>query len=186
MTEQDIKTKIKHVAINSFNKDGFYGASIRDIAKEANCSLPTIYYYYKNKKELFDEIIKKDFFELLSNRAIKLKSIDAVNFYVDFVYGLKDLAEYDKKVYRLAVKVYLSFDGDGELQKIMGDWEQTIFQRHREIIRSHFNLVLADSQIRALVHLLENIIERIVVKNENPSRNEIREEIETVLVRNTL
>lgn len=181
MTEQDLKAKIKHVAINSFNKDGFFGASIRDIAKEANCSLPTIYYYFISKKELFDEIIKKDFFELLNNRAVKLKSDDAVNFYVDFVYGLNDLAEYDKKVYRLAVKVYLSFDGDEELIKIIDDWEKTIFPRHREIIRSHFNLNYTDAQIRTLVHLLENMIERIVVKNENPSRNEIREEIETVL-----
>jgi len=181
MTDQDVKTKIKHVAINSFNKDGFFGASIRDIAKEANCSLPTIYYYYISKKELFDEIIKKDFFELLSNRAIKLKCDDVVNFYVDFVYGLNELTEYEKKVYRLAVKVYLSFDGDEELIKIIDDWEKTIFPRHREIIRSHFNSNYTDSQIRTLVHLLENMIERIVVKNENPSRNEIQQELEIVL-----
>ena len=69
-----------------------------------------IYYYYKNKKELFDEIIKKDYFDLLKRQAAQLKIDNSIDFYTKFVYGLNKLSSHDKKVYRLGIKVYLSFD----------------------------------------------------------------------------
>ncbi len=59
MTDKDLRVRIKEVAVDQFNRNGYYGTTIRNIAKEVNCSLPMIYYYFNNKKELFDEIIKK-------------------------------------------------------------------------------------------------------------------------------
>ena len=64
MTDKDLRVRIKEVAVDLFNRNGYYGTTIRNIAKEVKCSLPMIYYYFNNKKELFDEIIKKDYFDL--------------------------------------------------------------------------------------------------------------------------
>ena len=47
---------------------------------------------------------------------------------------MNHLSSYDKKVYRLGVKVYLSFDGDDELKEIMDQWEKTILPRHYQIV----------------------------------------------------
>ena len=69
MVENDLKTKIKEVAVNHFNRDGYYGATIRNITRDVNCSLPMVYYYYQSKKDLFHEIIKKDYFDLLKRQA---------------------------------------------------------------------------------------------------------------------
>ena len=61
MADKDMRQRIKEVAVEYFNNSGYHGTTIRSIAKDVACSLPMIYYYYENKKELFDEIIKKDY-----------------------------------------------------------------------------------------------------------------------------
>ena len=182
MINTDLKEKIKEVAVEHFNRNGYYGTTIRNIAQDVNCSLPMIYYYYKNKKELFDEIIKKDFFSILEKQASHLTMDNVIDFYTKFVYDLNTLSDYDKKVYRLGIKVYLSFDGDEELKSLMDKWEKAIIPRHYKLLQPYMNN--ADNKkavVRTLVHLLETLIENIVVKNRYLPEKEIREEIAIVL-----
>jgi len=182
MVEKDIRERIKEVAVEHFNNNGYHGTTIRGIAKDVNCSLPMIYYYYNNKKELFDEIIKKEYFDLLKRQAALSKTNNMIDFYTKFVYDLNSLSNYDKKVYRLGIKVYLSFDGDEELMKIMDEWEKTILPRHYQILKPYLKNAGNDIAIvRTLVHLLETLIGSIVVKNRFLSEEEIREEISIVL-----
>ena len=182
MTEKDLRIRIKEVAVEHFNTNGYHGATIRNIAKDVDCSLPMIYYYYKNKKELFDEIIKKDFFDIVKKQAFSSKSSNIIDFYTKFVYDLNTLSNYDKKVYRLGIKVYLSFDGDEELMNLMDEWEKSILPRHLEILRSYTKDIKNEKAVvRTLVHLLETLIENIVVKNRYLPEDEIREEISIVL-----
>ncbi|HOJ10130.1 MAG TPA: TetR/AcrR family transcriptional regulator [Clostridiales bacterium] len=180
--EKDLRKRIKEVAVEHFNSNGYHGTTIRNIAKDVNCSLPMIYYYYNNKKELFDEIIKKEYIDLLKRQAALLKINNIIDFYTKFVYDLNSLSNYDKKVYRLGIKVYLSFDGDEELMEIMDEWEKTILPRHYQILKPYLRNVDNDVAIvRTLVHLLETLIENIVVKNRFIPEEEIREEISIVL-----
>jgi AcrR family transcriptional regulator len=182
MTEKDMRERIKETAVEHFNKNGYHGTTIRNIAKDVNCSLPMIYYYFKNKKELFDEIIKKDYFDLLKRQAALLKTNNIIDFYTNFVYDLNSLSSYDRKVYRLGIKVYLSFDGDEELMKLMDDWEKTILPRHYQILKQYLKSTDNDiAVVRTLMHVLETLIESIVVKNRFIPEEEIREEISIVL-----
>lgn len=182
MTEKDLKERIKEAAVVHFNNNGYHGTTIRNIANDVNCSLPMIYYYYKNKKELFDEIIKKDYFALLKKQSELLKADNIIDFYTKFVYGLNFLGNYDRKVYRLGIKVYLSFDGDEELMEIMDEWEKTILPRHYQILKPYLKNTENEIVIvRTLIHLLETLIENIVVKNKFLPEKEIREEISIVL-----
>ncbi|MEA4822838.1 MAG: TetR/AcrR family transcriptional regulator [Clostridiaceae bacterium] len=182
MSDQDLRERIKEVAVEHFNANGYHGTTIRNIANDVNCSLPMIYYYYKNKKELFDEIIKKEFFNLIKRQASLLKINDVIDFYTKFVYDLNALSRYDKQVYRLGVKVYLSFDGDEELMGIMDEWEKTILPRHFHILQPYLKNTDNDTAVvRTLVHLLETLIDSIVVKNRYLPEKEIREEITIVL-----
>jgi AcrR family transcriptional regulator len=182
MADKDLRDRIKEVAVEHFNANGYHGTTIRNIAKDVNCSLPMIYYYYKNKKELFDEIIKKEFFNIIKKQASRLKNDNIINFYTKFIYDLNALSNYDKQVYRLGIKVYLSFDGDEELMKLMDEWEKGILPRHREILKPYTkNMNNEKAVVRTLVHLLETMIENIVVKNRYLPEEEIREEISIVL-----
>lgn len=182
MADIDLRERIKEVAVRQFNTNGYYGTTIRNIARDVNCSLPMIYYYYKNKKELFDEIIKKEFFGILKKQASLLKIDNIIDFYTRFVYDLNFLGDYDKQVYRLGIKVYLSFDGDEELMKLMDEWEKGIMPRHHDILRPYLkNVENETAVVRTLVHLLETMIENIVVKNRFLPESEIRDEISIVL-----
>jgi AcrR family transcriptional regulator len=182
MPEKDIRERIKEVAVEHFNSNGYHGTTIRNIARDVNCSLPMIYYYYNNKKELFDEIIKKEYFDLLKRQAAQLKTDNIIDFYTKFVFELNNLSNYDKKIYRLGIKVYLAFDGDEELMEIMDEWEKTILPRHYQILKPYLKNVDNDIAIvRTLVHLLETLIESIVVKDRFLPEEEIREEISIVL-----
>ncbi|HHV63534.1 MAG TPA: TetR/AcrR family transcriptional regulator [Peptococcaceae bacterium] len=182
MIDKDLKERIKEVAVEHFNSNGYHGTTIRNIAKDVNCSLPMIYYYYRNKKELFDEIIKKEFFNLIKRQASLLRMDNVIDFYTKFVYDLNFLSSYDKQVYRLGIKVYLSFDGDEELKGLMDEWEKTILPRHYQILKPYLKNVENEiAVVRTLVHLLETMIENIVVKNRYMPEKEIREELAIVL-----
>ncbi len=182
MTDVDLKIKIKKTAVDHFNKHGYHGATIRNIANDVGCSLPMVYYYYQSKKELFHEIIKKDYFDLLNKQASRLDTKNILDFYTAFVCKVSELDEYDKKVYRLGVKVYLSFDGDDELMDLMDKWEKSIYPRHYELVMPHLKGTNnAPVVVRTLIHLLENLIESIVVKNRCLTEQDIREELAIVL-----
>ena len=51
---------------------GFHGISIRDIANASECSLPTLYYHYKSKDKLFEEIVINQFFIIIEKMNRKL------------------------------------------------------------------------------------------------------------------
>jgi len=174
MSDINLRERIKEVAVEHFNANGYHGSTIRNIAKDVNCSLPMIYYYYKNKKELFDDIIKK--------QASLLKVDNIIDFYTKFIYDLNFLSSYDKQVYRLGIKVYLSFDGDEELMGLLDEWEKGVLPRHCQILKPYLRNAENDiAVVRTLVHLMETMIESIVVKNRFLPEIEIREEISVVL-----
>jgi AcrR family transcriptional regulator len=60
---QDTKLKIMEVARVLFAQQGFEGTSIRDIAKIAEVNVASINYYFSNKENLFDEIIRMGYLE---------------------------------------------------------------------------------------------------------------------------
>lgn len=179
---EDLKHKIKTVAVAHFNRDGFHGTTIRNIAGDVGCSLPMVYYYYKNKGALFREIITQDYFSLLKRLAEGLESENPLEYYTQFVCRAGALSEQDRMIYRLGIKVYLSFDGDAELLAVMDKWEQSILPRHYQILMPHLkNRENPLAVVRALVHLLENLIEAVVVKGRQLKEEEIREELAVIL-----
>lgn len=182
MSGTDLKERIKEVAVEHFDESGYHGTTIRNIAGDVGCSLPMIYYYYENKKELFDEIIKKDFFKIIDKQASGLTMDNVVEFYTKFIFDLNFLSDYEKKVYRLGIKVYLLFDGDEELMSLMDEWEKGILPRHRKILEPFIkDDDKKDARTRTLIHLLETMIINIVVKNRYLPEDEIREEISIIL-----
>ncbi len=52
-------TKILEVAFRLFSQKGFANVSIRDICKETGTTAPVIYYYFGNKKGLFDAVARR-------------------------------------------------------------------------------------------------------------------------------
>lgn len=51
--------KIEAAALRLFIRRGFYGTSVRDIAREAGVSLGNIYNYYRTKEQLFSSLVRR-------------------------------------------------------------------------------------------------------------------------------
>lgn len=57
MKKINTQEKILKFATKEFSKNGYEGASMNNIAKKAHINKALIYYYFKNKDELFEQIL---------------------------------------------------------------------------------------------------------------------------------
>lgn len=68
------QTAIEEVALRLFIRQGFFGTSIRDIAREAGISVGNIYNYYPTKEALYISLVKRYSAEMAKAQA-KLKPL---------------------------------------------------------------------------------------------------------------
>ena len=57
--DSDTKKMIIESSIKLFADKGFNGTSMRDIAKAVGITLPTIYYYFGNKEDLYQSVLRE-------------------------------------------------------------------------------------------------------------------------------
>ena len=61
----ETKQKILDVALDLFSQKGFSAVSIRDICKVVEIKESSVYYHFKNKQAVFDELLQH--FETIAN-----------------------------------------------------------------------------------------------------------------------
>ncbi|HEX4851696.1 MAG TPA: TetR/AcrR family transcriptional regulator, partial [Puia sp.] len=86
-TKKDqVKEKIGRVAMKCFAKYGLDKTTLDDIAKEVGLNKASLYYYYKNKEDIFLEVAIKegqDYLGTLQAHVLEKKGIEArVIFYL--------------------------------------------------------------------------------------------------------
>jgi TetR/AcrR family transcriptional regulator, mexJK operon transcriptional repressor len=59
--------RILHNALDHFSRYGYTGASVREITHASQVTKPTLYYYFKNKEELFRKLSDSCFEEILGS-----------------------------------------------------------------------------------------------------------------------
>ena len=69
--ENETLSKILKAAKNVFSKEGFDGARVDEIAKQANVNKAMIYYHFKSKEDLYDSVVDsiflKDSLEIINS-----------------------------------------------------------------------------------------------------------------------
>ncbi|WP_128894516.1 TetR/AcrR family transcriptional regulator [Longirhabdus pacifica] len=97
---QQTKLAIEIAAAKLFAAKGFNHVTIREIAKEAECSHTTIYLYYKDKEQLLLHIskqplnkLKTDMFHMLHHKTMQRDSIieDISLLFITFCFTHKDV-----------------------------------------------------------------------------------------------
>ena len=68
--------KILEAATKFFALKGYHGTSIRDIAKEAGISISTLYYYAKNKDDLYRQVFEQVYREEIATIGCVLEQAD--------------------------------------------------------------------------------------------------------------
>lgn len=73
MSNQDLKNLIVETATKFFSKYGYHKTTMDEIAKNMHKAKGLLYYYFKNKEALFNEVLKTE----LENVKIQLVNINA-------------------------------------------------------------------------------------------------------------
>lgn len=68
-----IKEQILTISREVFRKHGLSKVTMDDIAKACGKSRSTLYYYYKNKMDVFGDLVKDDIFEIIVPASNELK-----------------------------------------------------------------------------------------------------------------
>jgi AcrR family transcriptional regulator len=81
-----VKEKIGRVAMKCFSKYGLEKTTLDDIAKEVGLNKASLYYYYKNKEDIFLEVAIRegqDFLaDLMAKTLVKKNTEERVGFYL--------------------------------------------------------------------------------------------------------
>lgn len=179
MDDINVKSRIFSEAVKLFSLNGFHGTSMRDIAQNTGCSLPTLYYYFHNKQDLFDEIVINEFFRINDSMIKKIDfKLPPEELYLQVIRTRKDLSPHDKSVYKLAMKVWLGFEGEGKAREKLMEWEGKRTQSNIMIIKKYVD---DQSNIEdftdIFVNFLENIMNKIIFNDAEIDDYKIKRQI---------
>lgn len=171
-----MRETIKNAALLIFDRNGYYRTGIRDIAEEAGCSLPTLYYYYKNKEALFETVVCEAYESLCSQIDDQIpEGMSLQDTYYFTVMQQRMLTEEEKRVFRLAFKLRMGLDGSEDAAKRMRGWEETRRQSQERRIREEIDdPVFA----RLLLRVTSSMLEQAILYNTELSDEDIRKEFE--------
>jgi AcrR family transcriptional regulator len=181
--ESGIRERILGESVRLFSEKGYHGASMRDISGAAACSLPMLYYYFKSKDELFYAVAYSEFV-LLTERLNREIAPDGGirEVYIQALKQRKALNSYDRAVYKLSLKVWLGFDGDTKVRRDLTAWENGRVERTRYILARHITDPAKLEVISSLLsRVLENMMEKILLLDEDIPDEAIRGEIECLM-----
>lgn len=179
MTEGNAKDRVLENAVNLFSVKGFHGTSMRDIANASGCSLPTLYYHYKSKSELFEEIVVNQFLKITEkmNRQLDINATSE-EIYFQVLKTRKELKGFEKEVFKMALKVWLGFEGDGIARDQIMDWEnKRAFANRRFVDKVVSNESIREDVTEILINYMENVINRIILLDEDVDDEKIKKQI---------
>jgi AcrR family transcriptional regulator len=182
-TDEGFREKILKESVRLFSEKGYHGTSMRDIASSSGCSLPTLYYYYKNKVDLFYEVAYKEFVLLIERlNAQVIIGATVQETYFNAIKQRKELLSYDKAVYKLSLKVWLGFDGESKVRKDLIEWENGRMERTKKILERYVeNKKMLPNFSNLFVRVMENVIEKIILLDEEILDEDIKNEIELLM-----
>ncbi|NLI91480.1 MAG: hypothetical protein GX434_04535 [Peptococcaceae bacterium] len=90
----------------------------------------------------------------------------------------KELNLYDKAIYKMALKVWLGFEGNAKVRTKLQEWEKEKHESTKKIFqmfyKDHPHL---EAGSRVVVRILESMIQEIILNNEEIPDQKIKEEL---------
>ena len=174
-----MKDKITSAALEVFDDMGFHRAGIRDIARLANCSLPTLYYYFKNKEQLFETTVCEAYERLTTQIDEQLPDgMPAIDRYYFAVLQRQMLTPDEKRVFRIAIKIQLGVDGFEPVNSRLAKWENERLAAERERLEQESGDPAFASIVRRVV---DNMLQRSILFGETLTGDQIRQELKYLL-----
>lgn len=107
----NMRDKILSVATDLFSAKGFDGVSIRNIANDVGVKLPTLYYYFKDKRDLYEQVESEAYGQARERleKVLHLKGTPEERLR-KFIEELINILEMDIRFYRLVQRNLLESD----------------------------------------------------------------------------
>lgn len=183
MSDSELRERILHAAVHLFCQNGYHGTSMRDIAREAQCSLPMMYYYFTNKRDLYEEIAVREFFRMIERNYAGLDlTLTPVEFYLQVARMWRALSDMDRSIYKIALRLYFGFEGEADLREKMVQWEQSRVQNNRKLL-DQYVCREEDRQVAAevLTGFLEYTMDKMMLLGEDVPEDTLRRQLEFLL-----
>lgn len=121
------REKILEVSLDMFAEQGFTAVSIRDICNQVGIKESSVYYHFKNKQSIFDELINK-FTEIANAMMTQLENgltdgqgsfSDGFNSVADTFFEKYLMDDFCNKVMRVML---IEQFGNGSVRKLYQEW----------------------------------------------------------------
>jgi AcrR family transcriptional regulator len=104
-TAPDTRTKIFLAAARLFATKGYNGVSIREICEDVGVGKPTLYYYFKDKETLLEELFKYTFANL---KELTANQIGKQSTFYDRLKGLIELRQLFARQFPYFIRFFVS------------------------------------------------------------------------------
>lgn len=110
----DAKAKLLRSALSLFSEKGYDGTTIREIIQRASVTRPVLYYYFKNKEDLFRRLVEANFDEFIAGvDEIRTKCASCRDRLKALARMAFERAERSPDIVRLILHVFFAPPGEG-------------------------------------------------------------------------
>lgn len=158
MTNTENKNKILEIALKLFSTKGYDAVGVQTLCEKAGITKPTLYYYFKNKEGVLDELLKVNYQKLntlleknshyiphpkIYERDVIVTLTDVAQTYINF-------AQKNRDFYKIVLNATFAPDC-GTLSKIAVDYNTVQYQilekMFKSMARIHGNMKGAEKRL---------------------------------------
>lgn len=186
MSDIDIKDLIVESATKYFSRYGFHKTTMDEIAKHIHKAKGILYYYFKSKEELFNEVLKQE----LNNVKTELSKITGSD--VDSLSMIKKYFLTRLKLLSTAVNYHETLKADFFEQYhfvkdvrddfALFEYNQVNQMLKKSISEGRLDIKNRESTVNAVLMLLKSIELPLYLQNKYPEYESTIEEIVTMVI----
>ena len=178
--DEQVRQTIIEAAKVVFQKWGLYKSTMEDIAKETGKAKSTLYYYFKNKEEIFEQVVRQELDEIIFNSLNSIQDLTSTR------EKLKKFITAMLNEVKNTISIYSLVKGEiGGNSKFIDSIHQQIYERVKKIIKEildsglskkEFNFInesQADKASYVIYGILRGLMQFLFLDNDDPESIEI-------------
>ena len=159
---KNLKDQIKKAALALFAEKGFYNTNSNEIAAKAGVAIGSFYSYFKNKKELFLEVLHDYHVQIMHDISLDCRPHNRDSLIREFIEDILKAHRLFPGFHREAMAMQLS---DPDVNRVMQEQKRRELDFAVQLLRSWYgdNAVASMEVVAFLLHsTIESVIHAIV------------------------
>ena len=173
-----MKAILRKAGLELFDANGYYRTGVRDVADRSGCTLPTLYYHYGSKENLFKELVYEGYRDLTARISDQIP--EGLSLRDEIYFGVMQrvmLEGEDRLIFRMAVKTMMGLEGPEEVRSELLAFESSLLEKERIRANPGGNPVFA----RLVSRLTGEMLISALLGGVVPTAEEIAEEIDLLM-----